>query len=75
MAVEYLDKGNDDGTTLGQSASSLISLWGATPVDQPAAVTVTGGVSAPSTANVTAMSIAIDAIIARLIEAGIIAAA
>ena len=28
MAVEYLDKGNDDGTVLGQSASSKLGFYG-----------------------------------------------
>lgn len=34
MAVEYLDKGNDDGTCLGQSATEKISFYGATPIVQ-----------------------------------------
>ena len=34
MAVEYIDKANPDGTSFGQSASDLISLYGATPVAQ-----------------------------------------
>ena len=40
MAVEYLDKGNDDGTCLGQSATEKISFYGGTPATQP-----TGGLS------------------------------
>lgn len=35
MAVEYLDKGNDDGTCLGQSATEKISFYGATTIVQP----------------------------------------
>lgn len=31
MAVEYLDKGNDDGTVLGQTASEKIAFYGGTP--------------------------------------------
>ncbi len=36
---DYLGKGNDDGTILGQDSSELIGFWGITPVDQPAALT------------------------------------
>jgi hypothetical protein len=53
MAVEYLDKGNDDGTCLGQSASSKIGFYGlATPIVQPTltvTVTATGPVTACAT--------------------------
>lgn len=46
MGVKYLDNGNDDGTSLGQSTSEKVSLYGVTPVVQPssasqAAVTAT----------------------------------
>lgn len=34
MAVEYVDKGNDDGTCLGQSTTEKISFYGVTPVVQ-----------------------------------------
>lgn len=37
MAIgEYLGDGNPDGTTVGQSATELISFYGATPVAQRA---------------------------------------
>jgi hypothetical protein len=36
MAVRELSDGNDDGNRLGQSASDLVSLWGATPTTQRA---------------------------------------
>lgn len=36
MAAEQLSKGNDDGTSFGQSATDLISFYGATPVAQRA---------------------------------------
>lgn len=39
MAVEHISKGNDDGTTFGQSAADLISVYNATPVAQGAAMT------------------------------------
>lgn len=39
MAVKQLSDGGSDGTKLGQSATDLVGFWGATPVDQPAALT------------------------------------
>lgn len=65
MAVEYLDSGSDDGTCLGQSATALISFYGATPVDQPAAV-------ADATDAATAIS-QLNLVIAALIEVGLLA--
>lgn len=65
MAVRYLDDGNDAGTVLGQSASSLIGFYGATPVDQPATV-------ADATDAATAIT-TVNAVIDRLQELGLIA--
>jgi hypothetical protein len=39
MAIDELDSGNADGTRLGQSASAKVSLWGAAPIVQGAALT------------------------------------
>lgn len=36
MAVKYLTDKNPDGTSLGQSAAEKVSLYGVTPVIQPA---------------------------------------
>ncbi len=36
---DYLDKGNGDGTILGQVSTAKIGFWGITPCDQPAAPT------------------------------------
>ena len=36
MPTRQLSDGNDDGTTLGQSASDTIAFFGATPIVQPA---------------------------------------
>lgn len=36
---DYLDKGNDGGTVLGKSTSSLIGFWGTTATAQQAALT------------------------------------
>ena len=46
MAVLYLDDGNDDGTCLGQAATSKVGFFGATPVVQQA-------ITAVATANAT----------------------
>ncbi len=79
MAVEELDKGNDDGTRLGQSSSSLISAYGATPCDQPANVTSVTTTAATSTTNAygyststqaDAIVTAVNAIITNLEEIG-----
>lgn len=36
MTVQHITDGNDDGSTMGQSASDKISFHGATPVVQQA---------------------------------------
>lgn len=43
MAAKQLSDGNPEGTTLGQSASDLVSFWGADPVAQQASITFTSG--------------------------------
>lgn len=54
MPVKQLSDGNPDGTTVGQSATDLISFYGATPLARPAgaaqaAVTdASGGTAAPT---------------------------
>jgi hypothetical protein len=65
---KQLSDGNPDGTSLGQSSSDLISFYGETPVDQGAAVT-------PLTTTPTATDIAtaVNAIISRLQDVGLIA--
>lgn len=65
MAVRYLDDGNDDGTVLGQASTSLVGFYGATPVDQPAAI-------ADATDAATAIT-QCNAVIAALEELGLIA--
>jgi hypothetical protein len=55
MAVEHISKGNDDGTTFGQSTSDPISFYGVTPISQPTASAQTaitdssGGTANPAT--------------------------
>jgi len=66
MAVKQLSDGGPDGTKLGQSASDLVGFYGTSPVDQPAAVT-------SSTATATSASTAVNLVIARLRELGLIA--
>lgn len=65
MAAQQLSDGNPEGTILGQSSSDLVGFYGKTPVDQPA--TVTDGTDATTT------QAAVNAIIDRLQELGLIA--
>lgn len=60
MAVlRQLSDNDTDGTTLGQSAASLVSFYGATPVVQPsgaaqaAIVDASGGTAAPTNGILT----------------------
>lgn len=64
MAQE-LSKKHPDGTSLGQSATDKVGFFGATPVDQPAAV-------ADATDAATAIT-QCNAVIAALEELGLIA--
>ena len=53
MSVNYLSMVNADGTSLGQSTTELISLYGVTPIAQrtnaaQAAVTTTVSISSSS---------------------------
>jgi hypothetical protein len=60
----YLDDGNDDGTILGKSSSSLISVFGATPADQAAHITsVSTAAATTSTPYGYAASTQADAIV------------
>ena len=67
MAVEYLDKGNDDGTVLGQSASSKLGFYGlATPIVRPT-LTLT------ATASAAVLGADVIAIKAALVALGLVA--
>jgi len=65
---KQLSDGNPDGTSLGQSTSDLISFYGKTPVDQGAAVT-----ALTTTPTATDIATAVNAIISRLQDVGLIA--
>ena len=65
---KQLSDGNPDGTSLGQSASDLVSLYGATPVDQGAAIT-----ALTTTPTATDIATAVNAVITRLRDIGLIA--
>ena len=69
MAVEYLDKGNDDGTCFGKATTSKIGFYGlATPIVQPT-LTITVTASASPAATYTD----IVAIKAALVALGLVA--
>jgi hypothetical protein len=65
---KQLSDGNPDGTSLGQSSSDLVSFYGETPVDQGAAVTTLA-----TTPTATDIATAVNSIISRLQDIGIIA--
>ena len=70
MAVEYLDKGNDDGTCFGKSTTSKIGFYGlATPIVQPT-LTITATASASPAATYTDLK----AIQTALVALGLVAA-
>ena len=46
MAVKQLSDGNDDGVTLGQSATDKIAFHGSTPVAQQTVTAVATGATA-----------------------------
>lgn len=68
MAVEYIDKGNDDGTVFGYATTSKIGFYGlATPIVQPT-LTLTVTTSASPAATYTD----IVAIKAALVALGLV---
>ena len=69
MAVEYLDKGNDDGTNFGQSTSSKIGFYGLATTIVQTTLTLTVTASAAATATYTD----IVAIKAALVALGLVA--
>ena len=69
MAIgKQLSDKNPDGTSLGQSATDKISFYGETPVVQGAAVTTLA-----TTPTATDIATAVNSIISRLQDVGIIA--
>jgi len=52
MAVEFLGTNASDGTTLGRTATELISFYGATPIVQPVAITNPATTVSVSTAGI-----------------------
>jgi len=65
---KQLSDGNPDGTSLGQAATDLISVYGVTPVDNGAAVK-----ALTTTPTATDIATAVNAIISRLQDVGLIA--
>lgn len=65
MPKHYLDIGDDDGCVIGKDATRKVGFYGATPVVQG------GGVTTVTTGE-TVMAAAINAIITRLENLGLI---
>lgn len=71
MAVEYLGKGEDDGTVMGRSSTDKVAFYNATPVAKQTATlaaALTAGTTTP--ADIAA---AVDELHAALSTLGIIA--
>lgn len=83
MAVgEYIGNGNPDGTSLGYSATELVSFHGATPCDQAATVAAVATTAATSTephgwgsTQANAIVSAVNSILTALKEKGLMASA
>ena len=65
--VTHLTDKNPAGTTFGQSATDLISFYGATPIAKAAAVTTLA-----TTPTATDIATAVNSIISRLQTIGLI---
>ena len=53
MATRQLSDNNSSGTVLGQSATDLVSLYGATPAAQRAALTINAASVVSVSSNIT----------------------
>jgi hypothetical protein len=82
MAIEeYLDNGNEGGSSFGRSASSLISVYGATPAVQSSHITSVSTAAATTTTpygyaastQADAIVTAVNALIVALETFGILA--
>ena len=72
MSVDYLDKGNDDGTNFGYATTSKIGFYGlATPIVQPT-VTLTTSATGATTAVLLKLQVDVMAICSALQNLGLI---
>lgn len=67
MAVKYLGNDWPDGWSFGQSATDLISFYGATPIAKATVAATT-----TTTATTTALQTDVDAIRTALVNLGLI---
>ena len=65
MSMDYVGKGADDGTSLGNSATDKISFYGATPI-------VKGTISASAGTDAATLVLELTEIRAWLVEIGLI---
>ena len=79
---QQLSNGSPDGCQIGSASTELVAFYGETPVDQGAAVTTVSTEAAVSTSTgwgyststqADAIVVAVNALIARLGDIGIIA--
>lgn len=66
MAVDHLSKGGPDGTTLGQSTTDKVSLYGVTPIAQRSGAAQ--ATSAVGTASSTAVDTALKAAVIEIMN-------
>ena len=65
--------GRTTGTKIGTAIDQLLGFYGATPVDRPASVSDAGSVGATySQSEVEQIVTAVNAVIARLVELGLL---
>jgi hypothetical protein len=67
MAIEYLSKGNDDGTSLGNKTTEKVSLYGVTPIVQ-------GTISASAGTDAATLVTEVAEIRAALVALGLFSA-
>jgi hypothetical protein len=67
MAVEYLGTGNDEGVSLGRSATDKIGFYNATPIVKPSVTWPNTG-----TATTTLNETKVNRIMAALVNLGLI---
>jgi hypothetical protein len=67
MSIDYLGKGNDDGTSLGNKTTDKVSLYGVTPIVQ-------GTISASAGTDAATLATELTEIRAALVALGLFSA-
>lgn len=81
MGVEYVGNKNDDGLSVGQATTDLISFYGVTPVAQAATIaaatntTTTTSTTTALTTDLDSVRTKLNSVITALKNIGIVASA